>query len=132
MSYKVLDILIVVDTEGALSTNSLKDNVYMVDTNKFLGSWNQGSNNLVSICQDGQQVNWRVVSISTDNNSEITSMSGEMVSKKICIPKSTGSQGENSWQGIVESKGDFGPYNYTIEISIDDKKMSFSSVLKIV
>ncbi|UGY23486.1 hypothetical protein HU675_0036910 [Bradyrhizobium septentrionale] len=37
-----VDALIVVDTEGALSSGSAVDNSYLVDNNGYLGSWNEG------------------------------------------------------------------------------------------
>lgn len=127
-----LNILIVVDTQGALASNSLMDNVYMVDTNKYLGSWQEGTNQLHTVCQDGQLLNWRVVAISPDNDIKIAGFSGQMVSKKICVPAQQGMQGEEYWSARVETQGAFSSYAYTLTVSIDDKQLSFSPFIKVV
>jgi hypothetical protein len=132
MTLNTLNILIVVDVQGALASSSLMNNVYMVDTNKYLGSWQEGTNQLHTVCQDGQLLNWRAVSISPDNEINITGFSGQMVSTKICNPVQQGLAGETYWTGRVETQGAFSSYDYTLTLSIDGKKLSFSPFVKVV
>lgn len=132
MSLNIINILIVVDTQGALASNSLKNNIYMVDSEKYLGSWSEGTDQLHTICSDGQQLNWRVIAISSDDNVVIEGFSGDMVNKHICNPIKQGMAGNEYWGSRVESEGSFSSYAYVINLSIDCKSMSFNPFIKVV
>ncbi|NQV26837.1 MAG: hypothetical protein HQ518_21005, partial [Rhodopirellula sp.] len=41
-----VNVLVAVDVEGALSSGSLGANTYMVDTNKYMGSGAEGTDEL--------------------------------------------------------------------------------------
>lgn len=127
-----ISVLIAVDALGAAATGSLQENVYVVDTNQYLGSWQQGTDQLHTVCQDGQHVNWAAVSVSPGNSVNILGFSGPMVTGKICTPAKQGIEGDASWQGVVETRGVVGQYAYTIQVAIDGKPMSFSPYLKVV
>ncbi len=75
-----VDILIAVDVAGALSANTLSGYLYMVDTNKFLGSYQQGSNELVTKLNDGDHIVWRVIGIDPATSLTIKSFSGTAIS----------------------------------------------------
>ncbi len=126
-----LSILIVVDVLGALADESLINNVYMVDTNHYLGSWQEGSDALHTLCQDGQLLQWYTTSVSPNNDIEISSFSGEIVSGNICIPSHQGYPGDSFWAGRVETHGRFASYSYTITLTMGGKSMSFSPYLKV-
>ncbi len=57
-----LGIIVVIDVKTALKENSLEDNIYLFDNNKWLGSQGQGSNHLISAIHhdgyNGQIMNW--------------------------------------------------------------------------
>jgi hypothetical protein len=125
-------ILIVVDTEGALASGSLMNNVYIVDTNKYLGSWQEGTDSLHTVCQDGQTLNWRVTSVNNGNDVEISEFNGDMVTKQACVPAKLGLSIDVYWAGLVQTKGIFASYPYTITLSINDKTLSFSPFIKVV
>ncbi len=127
-----LDMLIIVDTSGALAHGKLQNNVYIADSNKYLGSWKEETDQLHTVCQDGQILNWRVAAISPSNQISITGFSGQMVSEKVCAPSKEGMGGEESWEGRVETRGGIGSYLYTVEVSIDGRSMSFSPHIKVV
>lgn len=129
---KTINILIVIDASGALSSGSLMDNVYLVDTNKYLGSWHQGTNNLHTVCQDGQLLTWKVKAICPDSDVSITRFSGELISEQICNPTEQSSSEDKFWQGRIETRGRFESYQYKITISIDGATMDFSSYVKVV
>ena len=103
----------------------------MVDTNKYLGSWKEGTDQLHTVCQDGQLLNWNICAISPDNNVNITSFSGQMVSQNICNPSQQGMEGEKYWAARVETQGAFNSYPYSITVSIDGSSMNFSPFLKV-
>jgi hypothetical protein len=123
--------LIVIDTDGALASGSATDNAYLVDTNGFLGSWQEGSNSLHTVCQDGQTVKWSVSPVSPSGNVTITGFSGDMVSQDVCAPVAEGPVGDQFWWGRIEAQGQFASFAYTLTLSIDGSAMSLSSFLKV-
>lgn len=129
---KVINVLIIVDVEGALASGNLGDNVYLVDTNKYFGSGSEGQQELVTSCTDGQVIVWSVVSIDPGDDAEIVGFTGQMVDQKICNPaQSTLPTGDVIWSGRVESQGATGQYQYSCQLSFDGKQMTFDPFLNI-
>lgn len=83
---KKIEILIVVDCAGALATTSLISNVYLIDSNQWLGSWDEGTCQLHTVSEDGQFICWRSCAISPDDEVNITGFSGDMIDQKACLP----------------------------------------------
>lgn len=108
------------------------NNVYLVDTNQYLGSWQEGTDQLHTLCQDGQQINWSALAISPSNDVSIQGFSGDMVSKNICKPTLQGSPNSPVWDGQVQTRGNIGSYSYTVQLSIDGRALSFTPFLKVV
>ena len=127
-----INILIVVDTVGASTSGSLQDNVYIADTNGYLGSWNEGTSRLHTIIQNGQEIKWACTGISPSNDVEINSFSGQMVIDKICTPSKQGLPQATVWQGEVQTLGDIGPWSYTVTMTIDGAPMTFNATLKVL
>jgi hypothetical protein len=100
-SFSTLCVLIVVDTVGALASGGLKNNCYMIDNNHYLGSWREGSEDLHTVCQDGQQIVWDVVSVSPETPIAISGFSERIVEEGTCAPKRLS---DGSWAGRVESR----------------------------
>jgi hypothetical protein len=128
---KKIEVLVVVDSVGALASGSLVNNVYVVDTNKFLGSWNEGQCDLHTLSQDQQSIRWSVVAISPDSEVAISSFDGDMLTKKVCVPVKTGTGTDVSWQGQVETQGGFGRFAYILHLSVEGTAMSFSPYLEV-
>lgn len=127
-----ISILIVVDALGAAATGSLRDNVYLVDTNSFIGSWSEGQDDLHTVCQDGQVLNWTATTVSPSNDTTIIGFSGDMVSERICVPSRQGIGGEARWQGRVQSHGQAQQYAYSVQLSVDGEPMTFTPFIKVV
>ena len=127
---KTIDVLIVVDTLGALA-GGLSNNVYLVDTNKHFGSGNEGQVELKTACKDGQVINWRVCSISPSNDVSITGFTGGIIEKKVCRPKQQGSDLDTYWEGMVETQGDKGEYQYSVVLDIDGMSKTFDPFLEV-
>lgn len=127
-----IDILVSVDALGAAASGSLRDNVYLVDTAGYLGSWGEGTDTLHTVCQDGQRLSWAAASVSPSNDVEITGFSGTMVSGKVCAPTRQGIAGAYQWQGMVQTRGLVGQYDYVLTLTIDGRPMSFSPYIKVV
>jgi hypothetical protein len=129
-SLSTLCVLIVVDTVGALASGGLKNNCYMVDNNHYLGSWREGSEELHTVCQDGQAIVWDVASVSPDTPIAIAGFSGRMVEEGTCAPKRLP---DGSWEGRVESRGVFAAFPYAVTLSINQKtEMKATCFIKVV
>ncbi len=125
-------VAVVVDVEGALASGSLMNNVYLADNNQYIGSWQQGTSELHTVCQDGQSVGWWAMPIDPGTDAVITGFSGAMVSSGACQPKENIIAGDHAWAGRVETQGSVGSFPYTVNVSIGGKVMSFSATLKVV
>lgn len=128
-AFSTLCVLIVVDTVGALASGGLKNNCYMVDNNHYLGSWREGSEELHTVCQDGQQIVWDVVSVSPETPIAITGFSGRMVEEGTCAPRRLA---DGSWAGRVESRGVFAAFPYAVTLSINKTEMKATCFIKVV
>lgn len=125
-----IDVLIVVDVQGALA-GSLSDNVYLIDTNKHVGSGSEGQTELRTACQDGQVINWSVTPVSPSSDVNITKFTGQMISTEICVPSPVTVLGVTYWAGRVEARGFTGNQQYSVELTMDGKTMSFDPFLVI-
>lgn len=126
-----IEILVVVDGSGTAASGKLQANLYMVDTNRTLGSWEEGTCSLHTVCEDQQLLCWRVVAISADNQVDIISFQGSMIDKKICAPEKEGFNQDIYWEGRVETQGGYGRYAYTMTLSIDGKSFTFSPYIDV-
>ncbi|XYI04250.1 hypothetical protein ACMHYB_60595 [Sorangium sp. So ce1128] len=126
-----IDVLIVVDVEGALASGDLQGNVYMIDTNKHVGSSNQGQGELYTACKDGQLIAWNVAPVSPASDVDITQFTGQMVNDKVCVPKQVTTPDGDYWECRVESQGMQGNWQYSVVLTMDGKAMTFDPFLKI-
>ena len=124
-----LCVLIVVDSVGALASGSLVNNCYMVDNNRYLGSWREGSEELHTVCQDGQMIVWDVASVSPETPIAISGFAGRMTQENVCVPRQLP---DGSWSGRVESRGTFASFPYTVTLSINHTEMRASCFIKVV
>ena len=125
-----LCVLIVVDTAGALAEGTLLGNCYMVDTNGYLGSWQEATDQLHTVCEDGQEVVWSAAPVAATGQVSITGFSGPMVAQSVCVPRDTGDDG--AWAGRVEAHGAFASYAYSVALSLHGTTLSATCFLKVV
>jgi hypothetical protein len=129
---KEINVLIVVDVESALASGDLGANVYLIDTNKYFGSGQEGQQELITSCLDGQVIVWSVASINPGDDAQITGFTGQMISQEICVPKqSTLVTGETVWAGRVQSRGASAQYQYSCTLSFDGKQMTFDPFINV-
>lgn len=128
---KKIEVLLVVDAAAALASSDLQSNIYLIDTNKYVGSKSEGQAELITTCEDGQLIAWRVVAISADNEVSIQEFTGQMVSDKICVPQKQGFDGDIYWEARVESQGATGQQQYNATLVLDGKQMTFDPFLDI-
>lgn len=123
-----IEVLIVVDAADAVSHGDLQNNVYLVDTDKYLGSSGEGTNELITECEEGQTIRWRVEPISEDNKVSITQFSGEIINEHVCQPAPKG----NIWEGRVDTQGKRPRrYQYSVTLDIDGKSLTFDPFLDV-
>lgn len=127
-----IDILIAVDVIGALAAGTLQGYVYVVDSNKYLGSWQEGQSPLNTVCQDGQLLTWSVVSVDPGNQVAISAFSGQMVDQKSCTPAPDPFAGDGVWNGRVQTQGAYASLPYTVALSMNGSTLTFASYLKVV
>lgn len=129
---KTVSILIAVDVEGALASGNLHKNVHLVDTNKYCGSWFEGSSELFTECKNGQAIEWRVSTVNDQNTAQIEGFTGKMVDSKVCVPQPEPAFGGRvNWAGRVDTGGKTGFYQYSITLSFEGKKMKFAPFLRV-
>jgi hypothetical protein len=126
---KQIDVLIIVDTLGAVTSGNLGQNTYMVDTNKHFGSGNEGQDELKTACENGQIINWRITSVSPSNDIEITGFTGQMVKSRICLPEKQGIGEDVYWAAEVQTQGQTGTWQYSVNVTINGKSMTFDPFL---
>jgi len=118
---KIVEVLIVVDVENALSSGDLGSNVYLIDNNKYCGSGAEGQSELQTQCYDTQHINWRVVAVAPDDDVEITGFSGAMISNNVCKPQKQGTGDDVYWTGTVETEGSVeNNVQYSVNISMNN------------
>jgi hypothetical protein len=125
-----IDVLIVVDVEGALA-GDLTDNVYLIDTNKWVGSGSEGQVELRTACTDGQMITWHVVGVSPSTDVEIVGFNGQMIADKICVPQQVKTPDGTYWEGRVESQGAASTQQYSVNLTMDGREATFDPYLVI-
>ncbi len=125
-----VDVLIVVDVEGALASD-LGDNVYLIDTNKYVGSGSEGQEELQTHCTDGQMIAWNVVPVAADTDVEIVGFTGQMITDGVCTPQQVTTPDGTYWEGRVEARGTTGQQQYSVNLTMDGKQASFDPFLVI-
>ncbi len=126
-----VDVIIVVDALGATSSGNLQDNVYLIDSHKYMGSWAQGQCELHTVCHDNDLIKWRVASVDPDSDVAIAQFTGQMVNDRICLPSKQGISGHEFWEGEVEAQRRTSTQQYSVVLAIDGRDMTFDPFLEI-
>lgn len=125
-----VDVLVVVDVDGALASNNLGNNLYMVDTNKFLGSFQEGGPELVTMLDSGDRVTWSVTPIDPATNVKIHGFSGQAVGTNITPAQ----QPDESWTSIFSAAPPTpgSKFQYTMTLVFDNnEQMNFDPYLQV-
>ncbi|SFR83092.1 alpha-pore-forming tripartite toxin MakABE regulator [Anaeromicropila populeti] len=129
---KHIFILIVLDSVGALTSGDLSGNAYLVDNNKRVGSFGEGQSELVTACSNNQFLEWRISTVDPYQEAQIVGFSGQIVDNNICTPRKTGLDEDTYWAGVVQTQGDTGEFQYTIEISMNNQIMTISPFINVI
>ncbi len=129
-----VDILIAVDVAGALSANTLSGYLYMVDTAKFHGSYQQGTQKLVTRLNNGDHIVWRVTGIDPATSLTIKNFSGQAITghnlvnlsaNDVYVPKG------GVWEADFQAGGNRHPIPYTMTLQFQgNKTLSSDAVLQ--
>ena len=129
-----VNVLMMVDVEGALSSGNLQNNIYLVDTNKYLGSGAEGQAELVTNLHIGDTIVWSVAPIDPGTTVSIYSFSGQAVSDRYINPVPdplTPTVWESRFEPPGGSVGNSYQYNATLEFT-NNKKLTFDPYLVVV
>ncbi|MBK8257150.1 MAG: hypothetical protein IPK82_31320 [Polyangiaceae bacterium] len=74
-----VNILVAVNVTQAIATGNLGANVFMMDTNGYMGSGGEGTSELKTSCYNGDTLVWSVVPIDPNDQVSITSFSGQAI-----------------------------------------------------
>jgi hypothetical protein len=121
-----IEILVIVDTGHALSSNDLANFVLLVDDTNATKL--VASNELSTPVANGQNIQWRAVAI--DNGEELTikSFQGQAVTDGVIVPEVSTSGNDTFWSSEVETRT-AGTYQYTMTLTIEGKDMTFDPYL---
>ena len=114
-----VDVLMIVDVDGALSSGDLENNIYLVDTNKHCGSGSEGQSELNTVLKPGDTIRWAVVPLQPEGDVKIDGFSGTAVTNHIITPKQDPS-GE-TWSAQFKTF-DSGTFQYTATLRFNDAK----------
>jgi hypothetical protein len=120
-----VDVLMVVDVEGALAGNNgqgdLQDNIYLVDTNKYMGSGAEGQAELVTSLNNSDTIVWSVAPVAPDTNVTISSFGGIAIANGNIKPVAQGA----SWTAQFTPGPNVGAgvqFQYTATLQFDGQR----------
>jgi len=130
-----INIIVFVDTIGALSSQSLDKFTYAVDNSEF-NSTGQGTASLSTICQPGQVIQWIICAIDLQTPAAINNIRFLPVNPESELFEEPDEQqyvNENPdldvWKGIVPATMIPGvPYRYVFEVVIGEGKNTLLSI----
>jgi len=123
-----VDVLIVVDTDGAASSGDLQNNVSLVEETVGVNSQIKQYCELMTYCKAGQTINWKAIPKSPESAVEILDFQGLIV-QGICKPKRKDIF-SGIWEGQV-SPSSKGIYQYTVDLIFDGIRMTFNPYLMV-
>ena len=123
---QTISILTIVDTVDIANNGITPQNTYMIDTQGYLGE-SEGTNELITKCNDGDILQWRIVGIRPNVTVNTANYSGSAKDQyHIIDPEPVSALGEDYWTSRVELGGNQPTqYQYTFDIVINDKSYPF-------
>ena len=112
-----VNVLIVVDVLAAATSGNLGANVYLVDTNKHIGSGAEGQAELVTVLSSGNNIEWSVAPIDPGTDVVIAGFEGGAINGGNIKPTKNN---DGSWGSTFSSTGSSGSrYQYSVSLSFD-------------
>ncbi len=128
---KTITIASVVDVVGALATDSLRGQVYFMDTNKANGSQEQGTENLKTVVSNGDRLVWTVIFLECEAYAEIDEI---IIDPSVCEPKKEIYEGTDVsyWVGIVKKDVTYVPYSIKFKLGTRAEPLATEPSLSLV
>lgn len=108
-----VNILVAVNVAQAIAKQDLASNLFMMDTNAYVGSGDEGTNELKTSCVNGDTVVWSVVSLDPNEQVSILGFSGNAIPNMINPAQYPQYQG-TVWGGRVNAVGNGVQYTMTL------------------
>jgi len=122
-----LAVLLVVDTTLAIATGTLAGSCCMVNTNGYLGSWDEGTSSLHTSVRGLLAARVERRAVTAGAQIRICGFSGAMVDEAVCLPVAVGT---GVWSGVVQTHGVVRSYGYTVTVSVESAVLSVECFLK--
>lgn len=118
-----ITIVTVIDVVGALATESIKGNIYLMDTNKQNGSWGQGTENLRTVAEKGDKLVWTVQSLECEAYASIEDI---LIDPEYCEPKKETYEGTDVtyWVGTIKKDIKAIPYQTRFRLGTREEPMA--------
>ncbi|MBW4597877.1 MAG: hypothetical protein KME46_34470 [Brasilonema angustatum HA4187-MV1] len=128
---KTITIASVIDVVGVLATDSLRGQVYFMDTNTEEGSTNQGTENLKTSVQPGDRLVWTVIFLECEAYAAIDEI---VIDKNYCEPEKKTYEGTDVsyWIATVKKEVKSVPYNIKFKVGTRAESISTSSPLYLI
>ena len=126
-----VNVLIVVDVEGALTTGALEKNIYMIDTNKYMGSGFEGTSELMTSIGIGDVIVWTIAPVDPSTPVEISGFSGQAVRDNYIDPIQA-PLSRQAYESKFQPPGTSSAgttFQYTVSLSFENKRMTYDPFL---
>ncbi len=120
-------IIVIVDVEGALSSNDLNSNVYAVDSVGYMGTYGEGTSDLSSKVSSGQIVQWSIVPVQPNGVVSISGFGGPAVDQGVITPcQEVGGSYGSEFKSVADSGTQ---YQYVVVLDFEGRIMKFDLFL---
>ncbi len=128
---KTITIATVIDVVGALATDSLSGQIYLMDSNKVNGSTAQGTEHLKTVVEKGDKLVWIVGPLECEAYAAIDDI---IIDKDCCeVEKKTYEGTDISyWSGTVKKDVTLTPYSMKFKVGTRDEPIATASTLSLV
>ncbi len=113
-----VNVLIVVDVEGALASNNLSNNLYMIDTEKFMGEL-EGTNELTTTVSNGETITWAVAPVDPSTNVTINAFTGQAIGSVVTPQANSLPAGTWSSQVFLPANSNGQTFQYSMNLQFD-------------
>lgn len=127
-----VDVLMMVDVQSALASGNLGNSIYMVDTNRDMGTYQEGGHELTTVLEIGSHIVWSVTPINPGTTIAINGFTGPAVDAGIIHPVEDPTH--HSYKAQFQPPGGAASgtrYQYSVELDFQGKTMTCDAFLQI-
>ena len=110
---RTISIVSLVDVVGALASDNLDENIYLMDNNKPFGSHGEGTSGLQTAVEEGDVLIWTTASMEPEAYASISAIE---IDSEICAPEKKTYPGSDVtyWSGKVKKSVKHCPYRLKV------------------